>query len=66
MLNTANNITFSIPDLMLAIRWLVCYYLKKTYQRVEALKSNNMSDFDAKNNSQTFLARTLSLVYGEV
>ncbi|XP_012224250.1 peroxisomal acyl-coenzyme A oxidase 3 [Linepithema humile] len=57
--------TLRPENLMLALRWLVCYYLKKTYQRVEVLKSNNASDFDAKNNSQSFLARTLSLVYGE-
>lgn len=59
-------ICFSILDLLLAFKWLVCYYLKKTYQHVNDLKSNGMSDFDIKNNSQTFLARTLSLVYGEV
>lgn len=62
----AMNTRFSILDLLLAFKWLVCYYLKKTYQHVNNLKSSGMSDFDAKNNSQAFLARTLSLVYGEV
>ncbi|EFN80595.1 peroxisomal acyl-coenzyme A oxidase 3 isoform X2 [Harpegnathos saltator] len=51
--------------LLLISKWLVCYYLKKTYQHVKQLKSSGMSDFDVKNNSQTFLARTLSLVYAE-
>lgn len=60
------QLCFSILDLLLVFKWLVCYYLKKTYQHINDLKSNGMSDFDIKNNSQTFLARTLSLVYGEV
>ncbi|XP_011630251.1 peroxisomal acyl-coenzyme A oxidase 3 isoform X3 [Pogonomyrmex barbatus] len=51
--------------LLLTFKWLVCYYLKKTHQRVKELKSSGMSDFDVKNNVQSFLARTLSLVYGE-
>ncbi|XP_072751455.1 peroxisomal acyl-coenzyme A oxidase 3-like [Anoplolepis gracilipes] len=57
--------TLKPENLLLTFKWLVCYYLKKTYQRVKDLKSNGMSDFDIKNNSQMFLARTLSLVYGE-
>ncbi|KAL0099821.1 hypothetical protein PUN28_019911 [Cardiocondyla obscurior] len=52
-------------NLLLSFKWLVCYYLKKTHQRVKELKLSGMSDFDTKNNSQTFLARTLSLVYAE-
>ena len=60
------NISFLILDLLLIFKWLVCYYLKKTYQRMKELQSNGMSDFDVKNNIQTFLARTLSLVYAEV
>lgn len=65
MLPAVNNV-FSILDLLLAFKWLICYYLKKTYQHVNKLKSNGMSNFDTRNNSQAFLARTLSLVYGEV
>ncbi|GAB1864727.1 Acyl-coenzyme A oxidase [Camponotus japonicus] len=57
--------TLRPENLLLAFKWLVCYYLKKTYQHVNKLKSNGMSDFDTRNNSQAFLARTLSLVYGE-
>ncbi|XP_036140832.1 peroxisomal acyl-coenzyme A oxidase 3-like isoform X2 [Monomorium pharaonis] len=52
-------------NLLLIFKWLVCYYLKKTYHRMMVLKSSGMSDFDIKNNIQTFLARTLSLVYAE-
>ncbi|XP_018398921.1 PREDICTED: peroxisomal acyl-coenzyme A oxidase 3 isoform X2 [Cyphomyrmex costatus] len=52
-------------NLLLTFKWLVCYYLKKTYQRMKEFQSNGMSDFDVRNNIQTFLARTLSLVYAE-
>ncbi|KAG5318236.1 ACOX3 oxidase, partial [Pseudoatta argentina] len=52
-------------NLLLVFKWLVCYYLKKTYQRMKEFQSDGMSDFDVKNNIQTFLARTLSLVYAE-
>jgi len=52
-------------NLLLAFKWLVCYYLNKTDQHMKELKSRGMSDFDVKNNSQTFLARTLSLIYAE-
>ncbi|XP_011506012.1 PREDICTED: peroxisomal acyl-coenzyme A oxidase 3 [Ceratosolen solmsi marchali] len=52
-------------NLLMCLRWLTCYYLKKTYNLVQALKKNGCSDFVAKNNSQVFHARTLALVYGE-
>ncbi|XP_032687602.1 peroxisomal acyl-coenzyme A oxidase 3 isoform X2 [Odontomachus brunneus] len=57
--------TLEPKQLIHIFKWLVCYYVKKTHQRVKELKVNGMSDFDARNNSQTFLARTLSLVYAE-
>jgi len=56
----------SVLDLLLTFKWLMCYYLKKTYQHIKDFKSNGMSNFDITNNSQLFLARTLSLIYGEV
>jgi len=59
-------IILSFIDLLLDFKWLICYYLKKTHQYIKDLKSKGMSEFDIKNNSQAFLARTLSLVYGEV
>lgn len=65
IISSMNDLCFSVLDLLLTFKWLVCYYLKKTYQHVKDLKSNGMSDFDIRNNSQ-ILARTLSLVYGEV
>ncbi|XP_020298492.1 peroxisomal acyl-coenzyme A oxidase 3-like isoform X2 [Pseudomyrmex gracilis] len=57
--------TMRVENLLEAFKWLVCYYLKKTYERVKNLKASGMTDFDARNNSQSFLARTLSLVYAE-
>ncbi|GAB1864324.1 Acyl-coenzyme A oxidase [Camponotus japonicus] len=57
--------TMKPENLLLTFKWLMCYYLKKTYQHIKDFKSNGMSDFDITNNSQLFLARTLSLVYGE-
>lgn len=59
-------IFFAFADLLLGFKWLVCYYLKKTHKSTEDLRSKGMSDFDTRNNSQAFLARTLSLVYAEV
>ena len=47
-------------------KWLNCYYLKKTYEHVKNLRKNGSSSFEVRNNSQTYLARTLSLVYAEV
>ncbi|RLU21718.1 hypothetical protein DMN91_006094 [Ooceraea biroi] len=52
-------------NLLQDFEWLVCYYLKKTYLCVQDLKSKGMSDFEIRNDSQAFSARTLSLVYGE-
>ena len=55
-----------ILDLLLAFKWLTCYYLKKTYDRVQRLKKSGSDNFEARNDSQTYFARTLSLVYAEV
>ena len=53
-------------DLLICLRWLTCYYMKKTFERVKMLKQNGSNDFVAKNDSQLFYARNLTLVYGEV
>lgn len=44
----------------------MCYYMKKTYNLVQSLKQSGCSDFVARNDSQLFNAKTLTLVYGEV
>lgn len=47
------------------MNWLTAYQLEKTAARLENLKLTGQSPFDMKNNSQTFHAATLSIVYGE-
>lgn len=48
------------------MKWLTCFYLKKTYNLVFALKKRGCSTFTTRNDSQLFNARTLALTYGEV
>lgn len=47
------------------LNWLVAYMLERTVEKLDALKKAGENQFDMKNNSQTFHAVTLSLVYGE-
>lgn len=49
----------------MTLNWLCAYQLEKTAARVETLKSQGQSAFDIRNDSQTFHASTLSLIYGE-
>lgn len=53
-------------DLLFFLKWLVCYYLKKTYEQVQHLKSKGDDDFEVRNNSQVFLAQSLSILYAQV
>lgn len=53
-------------DLLLTYKWLICYYLKKTYERVDDLRKNGGTNFTVRNDSQTYFAKTLSLIYAEV
>ncbi|KAI4499967.1 hypothetical protein M0802_004837 [Mischocyttarus mexicanus] len=57
--------TMNLENLLISFKWLMCYYLKKTNERVQNLKENGCTDFTVRNDSQLFYARTLSLVYGE-
>nr|XP_046484334.1 peroxisomal acyl-coenzyme A oxidase 3 isoform X1 [Neodiprion pinetum] len=57
--------TMKPENLLKSFRWLVCHYLEITYERVKELSSNGQDSFSVRNNSQSFFARTLSLVYGE-
>ncbi|KAJ8680097.1 hypothetical protein QAD02_015884 [Eretmocerus hayati] len=52
-------------NLLVCMRWITCYYMKKTLDVVRILKQNGSSDFEARNDSQLFNARTLTLAYGE-
>ncbi|XP_033230588.1 peroxisomal acyl-coenzyme A oxidase 3-like isoform X2 [Belonocnema kinseyi] len=57
--------TFKLDHLLLMLKWLICYYLKKTYIHVKKMKINGSNSFEVRNNSQTYFARPLSLVYAE-
>ncbi|KAL2721083.1 peroxisomal acyl-coenzyme A oxidase 3 [Vespula maculifrons] len=57
--------TMSLENLLFSLKWLLCYYLKKTNKRVQDLKEDGYTDFMVRNDSQLFFARTLSLIYGE-
>ncbi|CAH2073077.1 unnamed protein product, partial [Iphiclides podalirius] len=46
-------------------KWLTAYTLKTTYEKVAKLKSEGRDDLQAKNESQSYNAVTLSVVYGE-
>ncbi|XP_043282724.1 peroxisomal acyl-coenzyme A oxidase 3-like isoform X2 [Venturia canescens] len=48
-----------------AFEWLVCHHYRRTQERLKQLRSQGQDDFESRNNSQQFFARTLSLVYGE-
>ncbi|XP_076759284.1 peroxisomal acyl-coenzyme A oxidase 3 [Xylocopa sonorina] len=52
-------------NLLLSFKWLVCYYVKKTYEQVKILKHKGYSDFEIRNETQVFLAQTLSTLYGQ-
>lgn len=51
---------------MEALNWLVAYLLDTTAQKLANLKKQGKSSFTARNESQSFYARTLSMAYGEV
>ncbi|XP_075969995.1 acyl-CoA oxidase 3 [Anticarsia gemmatalis] len=46
-------------------KWLTAYMLKMTAEKVASLKAEGKTNFWAKNDSQSFNAVTLSVVYGE-
>lgn len=45
---------------------LTAYVLKMTYEKVSKLKQEGKDNLQAKNESQSYNAVTLSIVYGEV
>ncbi|XP_076182436.1 peroxisomal acyl-coenzyme A oxidase 3 isoform X2 [Ptiloglossa arizonensis] len=57
--------TLTPENLLFFLKWLVCYYLKKTYEQVQHLKSKGDDDFEVRNNSQVFLAQSLSILYAQ-
>ncbi|KAM4808177.1 peroxisomal acyl-coenzyme A oxidase 3 [Rhinophrynus dorsalis] len=48
-----------------AYKWLVCYLLRASYYRLQQEKQKASNDFDARNNSQVYYCRSLSLAFIE-
>ncbi|PSN36384.1 Peroxisomal acyl-coenzyme A oxidase 3 [Blattella germanica] len=54
------------PEALLsAYKWLVCWLLQATSAKIQSLIRSGKNAFDAKNDSQYFFAKTLSLAYAE-
>jgi len=53
-------------DLLSCFQWMICYLLRQTYAQLELLKGQRKDLFTAKNDSQMFFARDLSIVFAEV
>ncbi|XP_069488128.1 peroxisomal acyl-coenzyme A oxidase 3 [Ambystoma mexicanum] len=49
-----------------AYKWLVCYLLRDSYLKLKQEKQNGCNEFDARNNSQVFYCRSLSLAFIEL
>jgi hypothetical protein len=52
--------------LLKAYKWLVCYLTQSTVERLKGQQSQGKDAFTAKNDSQVFFARTLSIAFVEV
>ena len=59
-------IFFLFTDLVQMYKWLTAYILKVTYEKVNKLKQEGKSNWQAKNDSQSYNAVMLSVIYGEV
>lgn len=60
-----NNIVF-ILDILSAYRWLICNTLKSTLEKVDAQLKQGKDKFSVRNNTQSFYAVPLSLLFAEV
>ncbi|XP_070504426.1 peroxisomal acyl-coenzyme A oxidase 3-like [Chironomus tepperi] len=54
------------PEHLLAtFNWICAYLLEKTFKRVQSLQQSGQSNFDVRNNTQTFHANNLAIAYGQ-
>ncbi|XP_063238468.1 peroxisomal acyl-coenzyme A oxidase 3-like isoform X2 [Bacillus rossius redtenbacheri] len=51
--------------LLAAYEWLVCYLLRGSADRLKSLRKQGMSSFEARNETQAYYARTLSIAFVE-
>jgi len=60
------NLFMLFSVLLAAYRWLVCWLLQATANKIKSQHQLGKDAFSAKNNTQTFFAKTLSLAFIEV
>ncbi|XP_030763359.1 peroxisomal acyl-coenzyme A oxidase 3-like [Sitophilus oryzae] len=62
---SANNFEelYRLDVILDTFKWLVCYLLKRTYDKRQELLQNGANKFDAGNNIQVFYAKRLSTAY---
>ncbi|XP_021962932.1 peroxisomal acyl-coenzyme A oxidase 3 isoform X2 [Folsomia candida] len=63
--NSSHRDLLRPETLLSAYKWLVCWLLKNSAEKFQVLSSQGVDPFTAKNNSQVYRARTLTLAYIE-